>query len=56
MNLLTHYTHNVLDKEHFPCTFEGCSKLLQQKTGLKPMSSITLQQKLKCVTSAVALS
>ena len=31
-------------------------KLLQQKMGLKPMSSVTLQQKLKYVTSAVALS
>ena len=35
MNLLTQHTHNVHDKERFPCTFEGCSKTFTTDNGVK---------------------
>ena len=35
MSLLTQHKRNVHDKEHFPCTFEGCSKTFTAQNGVK---------------------
>ena len=35
MNLLTQHTLSVHEKQHFPCTFENCTKTFVMPNGVK---------------------